>query len=458
MNGAGDAKTPAAGGGGWEGRGTVGKLKQGLAGLMKSPWLWGGAATTGFYGLIHEYQLGGALASRYFAGHWVEYVSTAMFFVGLAVLVVKMLGVFRQMSAIERLTLGKIPRGGQDADESELLLDKLAAWPQSWRNSYLGNRLLLGLEHVRRTGTAEQLEDELKYLSDMDATRLHGSFGLVRLLIGAMPLMGFLGTVIGITLAIADISPQQLIENPQSVTSGLSVAFDTTALAIALSIALLLAQYLADSWDHWLMEIVDQRTTRELSGRFRINQADRDPSLAVVQKMSEEVVQATQQLVERQVTLWQTSMQESAQQWKQLATLQQQVLEQSLTNSLASSLELHAQHMRATEESLAEQNRLHWGQVQQALEATTSAITKQHEELSKQSETLLQVVEGTEQIVRLEDGLNRNLHALGQADSFQEMLVSLNAAINLLTARIGSTEGERPAIQLKRPAKEGRVA
>ncbi len=58
------------------------------------------------------------------------------------------------------------------------------------------------LQHVRRHGSAETLDDELKYLSDIDAGRLHTGYGLFRVIVWAIPILGFLGTVIGITMAL----------------------------------------------------------------------------------------------------------------------------------------------------------------------------------------------------------------------------------------------------------------
>ena len=86
---------------------------------------------------------------------------------------------------------------------------------------------------MARTGSADWLEDHLKYLSDVDAASAARSYGLVRFIVWAIPIMGFLGTVIGITVAIANLSPTQL-ENISGVVAGLGTAFDTTATALGL--------------------------------------------------------------------------------------------------------------------------------------------------------------------------------------------------------------------------------
>ena len=97
-------------------------------------------------------------------------------------------------------------------------------------DDYLPRRLRESLDLVKRTGTADGLEDHLKYLSDLDASRAAQSYGLMRFVIWAIPIMGFLGTVIGITEAIAGLSPTQL-ENITGVVAGLGVASDWMNMA-----------------------------------------------------------------------------------------------------------------------------------------------------------------------------------------------------------------------------------
>ena len=114
------------------------------------------------------------------------------------------------------------------------MLDELEELSPPARHSYLGRRLRDALELVERQGNAEDLHEELRFLADQDAARQHDSFALVRIIIWATPMLGFLGTVIGITKALGDLDPTELANSIQTamegLLSGLYVAFDTTAL------------------------------------------------------------------------------------------------------------------------------------------------------------------------------------------------------------------------------------
>ena len=63
---------------------------------------------------------------------------------------------------------------------------------------------------MERKGSADGLDEDLKYLSELDEARQHDSYALVRIVVWATPMLGFLGTVVGITQALGDLDPQLL--------------------------------------------------------------------------------------------------------------------------------------------------------------------------------------------------------------------------------------------------------
>ena len=61
----------------------------------------------------------------------------------------------------------------------------------------------------------------------------------------------------------------------------------------------------------------------------------------------------------------------------------------------------------------------------------------QQKELIRQGELMLQVVQATGQVITLEKSLNDNLKALAGAKNFEDTVMSLSAAIHLLSTRLG---------------------
>ncbi len=417
--------------------------------IAGSPILWGSLATTGFYGLVRAEVLGGQLVRRYFASHPVEYVATTMFFIGLAALALKIMDVLGQYPGLSASPLGPAAEAGEPVDHCGALLARLDQLPEARQNDLVVQRLREALEHVRRRGSADTLDEELKYLADVDAARLHSSFALVRVIIWAIPILGFLGTVIGITLAIANLAPEALENSLPKVTAGLGVAFDTTALALGLSIVLMFAQFLTERTEIALLAQVDERAAAELEGRFEQVPDGPDGQLAVVRRMADTVLEATQGLVQKQAEIWQASIDASASRWAQMADAAGEHLQKSLTAALTESLETFAREIADAEQTGARQNQQHWSQVQQAQMQQTQATASLQASMADQADVLRRAVEASGEVARLEEALNRNLAALAGAKHFEQTVMSLSAAIHLLNAQLAEAATGSSTVQLE---------
>src|SRR5262245_23764110 len=251
-----------------------------LAGLAW-PIVLGLTAAAGFYMLVLHGPLDHPLVRRYFYGHPVCIVETIFFFICASALAQKLLGVLGQYLDLGRISLGERD-GVQPVSVVTQLLDTVTSLSEGLRQSYLGRRLLDALESVERNGTAAGLEAELKYLSDAEITRQQDSYALVRIIVWATPMMGFLGTVIGITQVIAELSKQDMANLQmvmEGLLSGLYVKFDTTALALSFTMVLMFAQFLIDRMETQLLETVDHRVASELLGRFELTGLATDPNV-----------------------------------------------------------------------------------------------------------------------------------------------------------------------------------
>ncbi len=394
--------------------------------IMRSCLMWGGLLSLGFYTLIHTIHFGGAFLYRYCASHPIVYAETILFFIGMAALVIRWFEVGAQSKLIANPLLPAVGAAPEPPAAAQRLLNGLAGLSAIKQESYLGQRLRAALLHIGRTGTADGLDEELKYLSEGEVIKAQSGYALVMIIVWAIPILGFLGTVVGITDAIANLSPDALEASLPAVTAGLGVAFDTTALALALSMVMMFTKYQVSKDEERLLAEVDHRVSEELALRFEQRGTHRDPQLMAIARMTESVVEACGKLVERQAEIWQST----------LGAAQQQ-LQQSLTASLAQSLEAHAARLAASGEWQAEQNHRYWNQFQQTLGESVRDVRGLQGDLVKQGQVLRDVLVTMGQLTGLEDALNRNLAALGGAQNFEETLLSLAATINLLNARLG---------------------
>jgi hypothetical protein len=425
--------------------------------ILRSPLLWGALLSVAFYAPIHAGYLTHPMLVRYVAGHWIEYVEVIMFFIGLSALAVKALEVGSQFGSVRDPLLVATPLGGQPLADCPTLLEQLARAPLSMQGGYLWQRLRSALDYVQRKESADSLDEEIKYLSDVDYSRCNHSYAFVRIIIWAIPILGFLGTVIGITIALAELDPQKLEASLNEVTGGLGVAFDTTAIALALAMVLMFGQYVVERVERRLLAEVDERMNCELVGRFQEAGAGRDPEVASVKRMIESLLAGTERLVARQAELWQGSIEAANARWQQLSGTAGKQLETSLSVAMDRSLKSYALQLAANEQSAAEQSRKHWSQVQAAVVQSAETLGRQQAELAKHGEVLLKVVDATGHVQQLETELNRNLKALAGAKHFEETVLSLAAAVQLLSARLGSTADIRQ-VQLELPKRTGQAA
>jgi len=426
------------------------------------PLLLGAALCSVFYVLVFRGPLNLPAMHRYFASHPVLIIETGLFFVGLAALGLKAFEVLSQYGALSVVRLEDAPATGQKLDDVGRLIAQLDQQSPSARQSYLGRRVRDLLQAIQRKGSAAGLDEDLKYLSDMDASRQQDSYGLVRIVIWATPMLGFLGTVVGITQALGDLDPQQLATNIQKamegLLSGLYVAFDTTALALSLSMVLMFIQFLLDRVETQALSLVDTRANEMLVGRFQEVGAGRDPYLVSVERMSGRVLQASADLVRQQAEIWDRTIQAADSRWSQLVLSSGTQVQRALQGALEQSLQHHATELAKLERDAGDRAARRWEQLQTALSENARVMRAQQEEMVRQAELMSQVVKATGEVLGLEKALNENLRALSGAKNFEDTVMSLSAAIHLLNSRLGKSPDDVPQVELKKHALKGRAA
>ncbi len=111
-----------------------------------------------------------------------------------------------------------------------------------------------------------QLMEVNRESSGLDQEQMAGRFTLTRYILYLLPVIGFIGTVEGISKALMNISRvlpmvknlDGFLTNLTSVTSALQIAFDSTLLALFLSAALMLVQTLVIRRSEDLLARVDR--------------------------------------------------------------------------------------------------------------------------------------------------------------------------------------------------------
>ncbi|MFN9717349.1 MAG: MotA/TolQ/ExbB proton channel family protein [Planctomycetota bacterium] len=396
---------------------------------------------------------GTEFVNRYFCGHPLEYITSAMFFVGMGILAMK----FRRLPAERRAVQAmneiaisgswKVMKGAADDILQAIEEWQAAALSKGWRSTFLSNRLDEVLHYAthRKSGS---FEDHLRYLADLANDRLLQSYSLVRTVTWAVPIMGFLGTVIGITMAIANVTPEQLDTSLPEVTAGLAVAFDTTAQALGMSMILVFGTFLVERGELGLLSDVEQFGIEHL-----VPVLSGDDESAALKTGVPAISDWTAHVLSQQTEFWNRHLTTLQSGWAESLQMQTSRLSTLLTQETENTLQAHRDSVNLTRDTyasalqgstdqfaqrmesmlLAFVNRVdHW---QNALQTTSISAAGQAEELHRLGRILLQLTESEQRLVQLQETLDRNLQAVQLIETLERTIASLNAAVSILAAK-----------------------
>ena len=233
----------------------------------------------------------------------------------------------------------------------------------------------------------------------------------------------------------------------EGLLAGLSVAFDTTALALSLSIVLMFMQYLVRQVETQLLAAIDRRADDEMIGRFQQLGAASDPNVHSIKKMSQHVIKSVEQLVERQVELWHEAMGTAQRQWIDALHSNQNTIESGFRAALGQGMAAHAEALTTAEHLANQRTAKRWENIQSAMHQQCDAFAKQHAELTRQGDVMQKVLKATGEVVKLESALNQNLSALAGSKNFEDTVMSLSATIHLLNSRLGVAKNQELRLQ-----------
>lgn len=148
----------------------------------------------------------------------------------------------------------------------------------------LFNRIHIALSNLKNIGRIADVDDILRSQAENDESVMESSYSLISSFVWAIPVLGFIGTVLGLSSAIGDFGSvlqgdgalEDIKAALQNVTGGLSTAFETTlqALVAALIIQLVLAFLKKAEQD--FLDACSEYCVRHIVNRLRMTDLDPD--------------------------------------------------------------------------------------------------------------------------------------------------------------------------------------
>jgi biopolymer transport protein ExbB/TolQ len=353
----------------------------------------------------------------------VQWAVVCLFCVAVGALLVKLLRLRVEFDACDRDILPRWDGNPASSDRANDLLASIDRQPERIQGTYLGRRIRAVLEFIGQRRSTAQLDDHLRSLADNDAVVQENSFGLVKFITWAMPILGFLGTVIGITMAISGITPEDLQDNIGKMTDGLAEAFDSTALALAMTMVCMFLTFLVERREQALLEEVDGQIDRHLAHRFQVEGAGGNPMVEVVEGLVSRLAEPERRLAETYQHMTEhlvAGLRQAMDETLKMHEERLSVLEKQSVQGTAQLVQQLANLAVAVRDTGREQ--------QQSLKGIAEGI-------ASQAGVLARIQADEANLVHLQAVLHQNLAALASASSFEEAVHSLTAAVHLLTTR-----------------------
>ncbi len=404
--------------------------------MVESPVLWGALLSALWYAVILFGPANYPSVRSLFADHPVEYVSTVLFFVGIASLGMRLLGIGYEWRAVDKWEREFSFLSGSTRREE--LPEKVSTLLGEVRFLRLGRRLGELVRLAQGGADRATFENQLRHLAESDALAVQTKSALVRMFIWAIPILGFLGTVIGIAMALGRLAPQQLEESLPEVMAALTVAFNTTILALGLCLVLYFGLYFVERTEAKLLSRTDQVVEQVAAV---LAPAESDLGACQVRGNFGLNAECLSAVLRAPLAAWELAVEQFVASLRNLGAELSTQLAQAVGKSLEQSLALHAERMSTLEAKLLAEHHERLQELCRYYQRRINGLQELERSVEERTETLLKALEGTEVLRTLQEALNRNLTILAGARQFEELVMSLTAAIHLLTARIENSLG-----------------
>lgn len=222
--------------------------------------------------------IGDALIEKFTERGYVPIVICFFFFWTIAILIIK-----KQKTAFQRslLTVAVIPaeRGfSLTPDTARVCLQKIEQIADNPANFIVLNRIEVALSNLKNIGNISDVSAILTAQSKKDEQLVASSFSLASGFIWAIPVFGFIGTVIGLADAIQGFGVtlqlatdlEAIKESMTLVVQGLSTAFDTTLLALVAAVILQLLMSFQKRKEMRLLDECDDYCQQQIINKLRL--------------------------------------------------------------------------------------------------------------------------------------------------------------------------------------------
>ena len=168
-----------------------------------------------------------------------------LFFWSMIDLFVKFIRNLFIYKALNNKFIKQLPDIVNQNDKIDFIQKEIKKLAGRFKINFVFKRIQHLVLHIFTLGDIQRSHEFFKHQIDLDADNAQSGYTIIRIFIWAMPILGFIGTVIGISSAVGDFSGflggdidqvDRVKMELSKITTGLSYAFDTTLLGLLSSL------------------------------------------------------------------------------------------------------------------------------------------------------------------------------------------------------------------------------
>ncbi|QEG35131.1 MotA/TolQ/ExbB proton channel family protein [Bythopirellula goksoeyrii] len=208
----------------------------------------------------------------------IQYFSVFATSWGVAILIVKGLKLKLQQKCLDHVIVPQESDFVLSTTTVEDVFENIYKIVDDPKHFVLFNRIAVALSNLRNLGRVTDVDEILRSQAEHDESIMESSYSLIRGLIWAVPVLGFIGTVLGLSDAISGFGGVmaatedmgEITTALKGVTSGLATAFDTTLVALVAALCLQLATTFLHKNEEEFLDSCTEYCQRNIVNRLRI--------------------------------------------------------------------------------------------------------------------------------------------------------------------------------------------
>ena len=225
-----------------------------------------------FYGAIYTLCSKSSIIFRMLATGWVPYAVMFLSFWAVGMLIQKGVSIRKQAGC---LSVNYLPEDTalETEDEISKTCETIMHKAKENGDNMLAPQIVTVLNRFKLIKSLRDAENVWREASDKAYSEAESSYGLFRVIVWAVPILGFIGTVQGVSSSVGSLSAvlgkdveeiSQITAALTNVTKDLAFAFDTTLIALIMTVIIVVLMSIVENLEFKTLDRIEKYGIKKL--------------------------------------------------------------------------------------------------------------------------------------------------------------------------------------------------